>query len=196
MMRNAVLPVLLFLGATAASAADPSGQVAVFGTMSEAEISSGPSSVSDDGNGFGIKGWFAPVGGFFLHAEYQVTALDNADLESLRAGGGYYYALTKELGLYGYGEYIDFGSDFDENGFGVHGGAHYQIMPQLGIDGTLGYLMLDDTDGLEASVEAQFNFTKMLGVFAGFRTYMGSGDGFDLDVTDIRAGGVLTFGNM
>lgn len=197
MTRKAVLATLLFTCATAVSAAGPSGQVAAYGTMSEAELSSGPFSMSDDGNGFGLKGWFSPFDvGVFLNAEYQTTALDNADLESLRAGGGYYHPLAKTTGLFGYAEYVDFGSDFDENGFGLHAGVHHQFAPMFGVEGQLGYLMLDDTDGLEAGVEAQFNFTKMFGVFAGFRTYMGSADDFDLDVTDIRAGGVLTLGEM
>lgn len=194
MTRHAALAVLLLTCATAVSAAGPSGQVAAYGTMSEIEVDPGS---SDDGNGFGIKGWFAPFGnGVFFNAEYQTTALDFIDLESLRAGGGYYHPLGKTTGVFGYAEFIDLGSDVDESGFGVHGGVHHQFMPMFGVQGQLGYLMLDDTDGLEAGVEAQFNFTPMIGAFAGFRTYLGADDFADVTITDVRAGVVLTLGEM
>jgi len=169
----------------------PSGSVAGYLTMSE--IDSGG---SDDGMGFGIRGWASVNGPWFVHGEYQTTDTDDFDitLQSLRLGGG----IVGEMGPGSMwllkGEYIDFGSDLDQAGFGVHGGVLFEASPSVGLFATLGYLTTDDTDGLEFDIGGKFSFSKDWALVVDYRSYMGSVDpSGDIDLTDLRVGAAYSF---
>lgn len=192
MKKLAIVAAAAMLAAPAAFAAGPTGMLAGYFTNSELDV--GP---SDDGTGFGLRGWAMVSGPVFVHAEYQTTELDDSkiDLESVRLGGGYYAEMSKETGLYGKVEWLDLGSDLDQSGFGAHAGIVHHLMPNVHIGASLGYLSTDDTDGLEWSLGGGYGFTKELGVFVDYRSYAGSVDGGgDADITDLRAGVTYMFG--
>ena len=180
--------------APAAFAGDmPKGSVAGYLTMSEVDFGGGG---SDDGMGFGIRGWASVNGPWFVHGEYQTTDTDDFDitLQSLRLGGGYAGEVNSTTMWLVKGEYIDFGSDLDQAGFGVHGGMMLHPSPQLGLYGTVGYLTTDDTDGLELDLGVSFAFTKEFAGVFDYRTYMASVDpSGDIDLTDLRVGVAYMF---
>ena len=194
-MRNfSMLVLVAALAAPAAFAAEmPKGSMAGYLTMSELDIEGFG---KDDGTGFGVRGWASINGPFFLHGEYQTTGLDvggaDGDLESLRLGGGMVGDMGGGTMWIGKAELVDFGSDADEDGFGFHGGMMFHPSPQFGLYGTLGYLMLNDTDGLELNLGASMSFTKELAGVLDYRTYLGEydigGTTGDFTVTDLRLG--------
>lgn len=197
MKRLCIMGLVAMLSAPAAFAGDhPAGSIAGYLTNSSLDIEGFG---DDDGTGFGLRGWASISGPWFVHGEYQTTSLDNfnADLESLRIGGG----LTGELGgnamWLAKAELVDFGSDTDEDGIGIHGGAMLSATPAFGLYGTLGYLSLNDTDGLELNVGAKLSFTKELAGVVDYRTYMGEADfggaSVDFEVTDLRLGLAYSF---
>jgi hypothetical protein len=174
----------------------PAGALAGYVTMSELDIEG---LGNDDGTGFGLRGWASLNGPWFVHGEYQTTSLDDADidLESLRLGGGFAGEIQTGTMWLVKGEYIDLGSDADEDGFGVHGGVMFQASEAFGLFGTLGYLTLNDTDGLELNVGAKVAFTKELAGVLDYRTYMGEydvgGATGDFTVDDLRFGVAYMF---
>lgn len=185
------------LGAVAAPQ-QPMGSVGVYGTRTEGEIGG----FKDDGLGFGIRGWTG-FGVPFVHGEYQTATVgdgaNEVDIESLRIGGGAALPVNDRFLALGKLEYVDLGSDLDEDGFGLHGGGMFMFTPALHFFGSLGYLSLSDTDGLELNAGAALHFNKQFGVFADVRRYMADVDnappGLDeLEVTDLRVGGMLTWG--
>jgi len=155
----------------------------------------------DDGTGFGARGWFG-FGGPFAHFEYQTVTLDDSDIDvnELRLGGGLSGEINRQFEVFGKAEYLDFGSDLELDGFGVHGGVKLAASPQVQIMASVGYLMLsgdaDDATGLEFDLNALFKFTRQFGGFFGYRSWMGSLDdsNTDLDVSDLRVGGVFFLG--
>lgn len=171
----------------------PAGAVAGYLTNTGVDLGGG---VDDDGMGFGIKGWASVNGPWFVHGEYQTTTLDDSDLDiqSLRLGGGFAGDMGDGMMWTAKAEYIDFGSDFDQAGFGVHGGLLFNAGQPLSGFVTLGYLTTDDTDGLEFDVGGKYSFTKEWAGFVDYRSYMGSVDpDGDFEVTDLRIGAAYTF---
>jgi len=176
----------------------PAGAVAGYVTMSEIDVEAFG---KDDGNGFGLKGWASLNGPWFVHGEYQTTSLDDlgGDLESLRLGGGFTGDMGSGMMWMAKAEYVDFGSDADESGFGVHGGLMFGVGQPLSGFATIGYLMLGgddvDVDGIEFDVGAKYSFTKEWAGFADYRAFMGGTDPDvgDFEVTDIRIGAAYSF---
>jgi Outer membrane protein beta-barrel domain len=191
-----LIGIAALLAAPTAFAGDmPKGSIAGYATMSELDFEGVG---KDDGTGFGIRGWATVSEPFFVHGEYQTTKVKLApgsegDLESLRLGGGFVSPMGDSGSMWiGKVELVDFGSDTDEDGFGFHGGAMLRPSPQFGLYGTLGYLMLNDTDGLEFNLGASVSFSKELAAVLDYRAYMGeydvSGVTGDFEVTDLRLG--------
>jgi len=170
----------------------PAGQFAGFVTMTSYETEDIPftTDFDDDGIGFGVRGWGAVSGPIFVHGEYQTTTLDDsdADVNQLRIGGGY----AMDMWLLK-AEYVDFGSDVDQAGFGVHGGLQTKS-DQLGFFGTVGYLTTDDTDGIELNAGVSFDFTPEFAGVLDYRTYIGSIDpDGDVTLSDLRVGVAYNF---
>jgi hypothetical protein len=174
------------LAAPMAFAGDmPRGQIGGHITMTSVEVEGTPFDFDDDGNGFGIRGWGMIQGPFFFHGEYQTVTLDDSDLDvdQFRFGGG--WAQDTWLAKI---EYIDTGSDLDQSGIGVHGGLH-TMSGQMGFFGTVGYLSLDDADGVELNAGVSFAFTPELSGMLDYRTFLGSLDpDGDLTLSDLRIG--------
>lgn len=180
------------LAAPAAFAGDmPAGQFAGYVTMTSLEIEdTGVIDGDDDGTGFGLRGWASVNGPVFVHGEYQTTTLDDSDLKvnQLRLGGG--YAMDMWIVK---AEYVDFGSDLDQAGFGVHAGLH-TMSDQVGFHGTVGYLTTDDTDGVELNAGVSFAFNPQFSGVVDYRTYLGSIDPTgDLTLSDLRVGVAYSF---
>ncbi|MGQ0586471.1 MAG: hypothetical protein ACT4PK_04645 [Gammaproteobacteria bacterium] len=198
MKKLCVVGLAALLAAPMAQAGDmPSG--AVMGYLTRTELDLGGFG-KDDGIGVGVRGWASIQDGFFAHGEYQTTGLDGIDLESLRIGGGYAAALPqvpmKDAMWMAKAEIIDFGADTNEDGIGVHGGAMFELQPQLGLFGSLGYLMLNESDGFELNVGAHYMFMKDLAAVADLRYYMGSidlGAINDFTVMELRVGVAYLF---
>jgi len=192
MKRLCTMALAALLAAPAAFAAEmPAGSIAGYLTMSEIDVGG-----TDDGIGFGIRGWASVNGPWFVHGEYQSTETDDFDitLQSLRLGGGYAGELNPTAMWLVKGEFIDFGSDVDQDGLGIHGGVMFFPSPQFRLFGTLGYITTDDTDGLELDVGAGIAFTKEWAGVIDYRTYMGSVDpSGDIDLTDLRIGVAFSF---
>jgi hypothetical protein len=194
-MKNAYLAGLAALLATPlAFAGDmPKGQFGGHVTLSSAEVEDTPGGFADfddDGTGFGIKGWGMVNENVFLHGEYQTVTTDDfdIDIDQIRLGGG--YASGNWIFK---GEYIDTGSDLDQAGFGVHGGLHTGS-GNVGFFGTVGYLMLDDVDGLELDVGGSFGINRDWSIVADYRIFMGSLDpDGDLTLGDLRIGAAYNF---
>jgi hypothetical protein len=203
--------VVLCVPLVVTAADQPGGMVGVYATNTTVEV---PGFGFDgDGTGFGVRGWFS-FGVPFAHFEYQTVTVEDdssgpgaeVDVDQLRVGGGAGFKASDAVTFMAKAEYIDMG-DVELDGFGVHGGAHFMATPALHFGASLGYLMLSgddvsstDTDGLEINLGAGFMFTKMVGAFLDYRTFMGAfdnaGPGVDdeLTISDIRAGVVLAFG--
>jgi hypothetical protein len=196
MKKLHLMSLAALLAAPVAFAGDmPAGQFAGYATMTAIDVDG---VVDDDGTGFGLRGWGAVNDAFFVHGEYQTTSIGSGDLESLRLGGGLSGPMGGGNAMWLVkGEYVDFGSDADEDGFGAHGGVMFQASPQFGVYGTLGYLSLTDSDGLEFDVGAQVNFTREFAGVIDYRAYMGeydvSGIKGDYEVTDLRIGVAYNF---
>ena len=192
MKSLSMLVLAAALAAPAAFAAEmPKGSIAGYITMTEVDAGG-----SDDGMGFGVRGWGSVNGPFFIHGEYQTTTLDDTDIDvsQLRLGGGLVGQLGPNSMWIGKGEYITTGSDLDQSGFGIHGGVMLTATPQLHFMGTLGYLVTDDTDGLEFNVGGSFAFTREFSAVVDYRSYMGSVDPTgDFDLTDMRFGVAYMF---
>lgn len=175
----------------AAFAAPPAGQVAFY--LSNTTLDVG---VDDDGTGFGVRGWGMVNPNVFIHGEYQTVELDDfgIDVNSLRLGGGYAAEMSPGTMWMVKGEYVDFGSDLDQSGFGVHGGVVLGVGNPFSFFGSLGYLTTDDTDGLELNIGAHLAFNKQWGGVIDYRTYMGEADGGgDVDLSDLRIGVTYSF---
>jgi hypothetical protein len=177
MKKIYMLGMAALLATPMAFAAGETGMVAGHVTMLDADY--------DDGMGFGVRGKFSlGEGGGFLHGEYSMISLDDADqdVNELRLGGGLTGKLQGNANWIGKLEYIDLGSDIDADGFGVHGGASFEAAPGFDLFGTLGFLKFDDDDGLEFNVGAKYKFAPEFAGIVDYRTF--SGD--IVDVTEIR----------
>lgn len=190
-LRTMALTAMLSVAPLAFAGDMPAGQFGGYLTMTDADF--------DDGTGFGIKGWASVNGPWFVHGEYQTVGFKtpggaDVDLNELRFGGGLVGDLQQGVQWLAKAEYIDFGSDFDQSGFGVHGGVLFEAGPALGLFGTIGFLTTDDTDGLELNFGGQYRFSREWSGFVDYRAYSGDVDGGgSFDLTDIRFGAMYNF---
>lgn len=191
MKKLSMIGLAAMLAAPAAFAGDmPKGAIAGY----LANVDTGGA----DGIGPGVRGWVTVADPWFVHGELQAVTVKQgpfeADLLELRVGGGLTGRLSPTAMWLAKAEYIDLGGDFDEAGFGFHGGAMLHATPQLVFFGTLGYLMTDNTDGLELNIGGSFAFATHWAGVLDYRTYMGEADnGGDFDVDELRVGAAFTF---
>jgi hypothetical protein len=179
-----------FAAPAAFAASMPAGGIAGYLVSEELEEA--------DGTGFGIKGWASLNGPWFVHGEYQAVTVENGpfelDVNQLRFGAGFAGDMGNGMMWMGKVEYIDFGSDTDQAGFGAHGGLMFNVGQPLSGFVSLGYLTTDDTDGLEFDVGGKYSFTKDWAGFVDYRSYMGSVDpDGDFELTDLRIGAAYSF---
>lgn len=150
----------------------------------------------DDGDGYGVKGRAQFADQLFFSGEYQQNEYDDSDLEftQLRAGVGFMAPINADASWLARAEFINAeleapgaGSD-DESGFGVHVGAEAALTPRFIVDGSIGYLSIDDTDGPEFRFGGRFLVGPQFSIFADYRlTQLEDGDA-ETDFDDIRVG--------
>lgn len=193
-MNKLLLGSLLASLPMASMASDPFQHVDAYLVSTNLEIGG----VDDDGDGFGISGSFRVGEQAFIDAEYQSTETDDFEIEidQLRLGLGFHsMESTAGLTFYGQGEYLQFDANGDdEDGFGLHGGILIAATEQLRFKGELGYLTLDDVDGLEYTLGASFDITPNIGLFADYRlTGLEDDNNNELDLTDVKLGVSMLF---
>lgn len=150
----------------------------------------------DDGDGFGIKGNFAVADSFFLAGEYQAVGYDDSDLDldQFRGGIGVNSDPAAPAVWYGLAEFLNFelddGTDSEsESGFGIHIGGRFAINEIFSLNGRIGYVDVDDADGLEWLIGGDIAFTEQLGAFADYRvTSLEDDTDLESDFDDLRVG--------
>lgn len=150
----------------------------------------------DDGDGFGVKGTFAFADQLFFNGEYQTVGYDDsdADLDQIRAGVGINTSASEQIVFYGLAEFISFDFDNeDDSGFGVHGGAIFNLNQAIALNARLGYVDLGDSDGLEWLAGGSFKFTPQVAAFIDYRVTNQEDSGVELDVDDLRIGARFIF---
>ena len=198
-MNKLLLGSLLASLPMASMASDPFQHVDAYYVSTDFETAGG----EDDGSGFGLSGAFRVGDQAVIDAEYQSAETDDFDIEidQLRLGLGLHSVeSTSGMTFYGQVEYLQFelaapgvGSD-DEDGFGLHGGVLIAATEQLRFKGELGYLTLDDVDGLEYTFGATFDITPQFGLFADYRlSALEDDDNDETDLTDVKLGVSMLF---
>jgi len=180
----------------AAPALAATGNNYVDGYFYLSDIDVGPA--DDDGVGVGVKGGFQVADQVYLTGEYQTVEYDdfNVDLDQLRLGAGFGPGMgTKGQGIYGRAEYVKFDIDSeDDSGIGGHVGYALPLSDQFRLNGEVGYLLLDDSDGPELLIGGTYRVAQNFGIFADYRASFLDGDhGGDLDVSDLRIGARFYF---
>jgi hypothetical protein len=174
-------------------AAAPAGQITAY--LVNPVVDSGIAR-GNSGTGLGVRGSGMLTQNWSLHGEYESTEMEETGviLESLRVGTGFVGAMGGETMWLVKGEYVDFGSDLEQSGFGVHGGIVLQSESALSYFGTLGYLRTGDTEGPELGVGAHYAFSPRWGAVFDYRNYLGSADpSGDFEVSEFRLGGTFSF---
>lgn len=169
------------------------------------ETGLGTVTAKDEGDGYGVKTRIGLGQLFFLSGEYQANDYspeedDNEELERdlnmYRLGGGLFIPNSP---FFVEGEYIglDIGGDDDtgvtededRNGYGVHAGATAMVGERLTFIAKVGYVDVDDTDGVEYLVGGAFNFTPHFGAFVDYRASDLKGkNSQELELNDVRTG--------
>lgn len=205
MKRSLLAASALALVATSAQAGDFDYLDVYFVPSADVEFSDSDGSVSDDGDGFGIKGKAHIADTVTLHGEYQATTVDDfsgstvdVDVDQLRFGFGVHsQANDSNVRFYGEVEYVDLEVEFasggfnvagDADGFGLRVGALFLGEGPFSGYGSIGYLDVDDTDGLEFLVGLAAEFSEGLGGFIDYRSNSFEADDGEIELSDIRLG--------
>lgn len=151
-----------------------------------------------DGDGFGIKGRAHVAETVTVHGEFQSITLDDsdADIDQLRFGVGAHSSADTGARFFGDAELVSIDLDGeDQSGFGLHGGLSFSGQGPVSAFARLGYLSLDDVDGLEYSLGADVAFSPTVGGFVDYRSVMLEDDSDnEFDFTDLRVGVRFHFG--
>lgn len=151
-----------------------------------------------DGDGYGIKGLLRITDHVAFDGEYQKGNYDgDADRDSYRVGGGYYWRYFGVAADY-INESVDDGvSSADADGVGIYLRTSWLAVKGLAFTGGVGYVRLDrggdSFDGLEYNVGLDVRLNDYLGLFADYRSTDLSHSGLDLRLSDARAGLRLVF---
>lgn len=189
------LAAAAFLLASGPAAADPQGYLDVFYVPSAKveERNPGFGLRTDDGEGFGVKGWSPMSRNMVFTGEYQSVSYDRGtpDNTQYRIGAGF-------IGDRGGGmlvEYISAQDYIEADGIGVHlrmGGPNLYAQ--------VGYVSLNDnfeeSHGLELASGLSFTNHRGTGIFVDIRhtQLKGQETKVEIETTDVRAGVRIGFG--
>ena len=195
MSKKALLAGLVGVAMTTPVAAGELGMIDGYLVNSEIDIDGGG---SDDGDGFGVKGAFNIAERTLLTGEFQSAELDDSeiDLDQLRFGVAQVFPGQTGASFFGRGEYVSIEADGDdESGFGVHGGLWLGGQGPLSGYGSIGFLSLDDSDGIEFALGGAFALSPVFSLFIDYRSAGLEDDdsGIEFDVNDLRIGGRYHF---
>jgi len=185
-MRLSKLFAVCVLGFSANAFATSFDSLDLFYVTGETEVSpAGAASTSEDGNGYGVKFRGSVGEEFFFSGEYQSIEGEDTDGDytEWRGGFGVPFLQVNALTAYGLVEYVN--AEFENlgletDGIAGHVGALYSPTPWLSLYGQLGYMGLQDADGIEYLVGGAVQLKPWVGVFAEYRVN-------DLDVSDADA---------
>ncbi len=155
----------------------------------------------DDGDGFGVKGALALSQDFYLTGEYQSAEFDDTEFEfdQFRAGGAIGPGAGDADGFFGAVEYVnidfdDTSPDGEQSGIAGHIGLAIKPAPAIKLYAKGGYVKLDDLDGPEFLVGANFDFAPNLGVFLDYRITQFEDEVEDeITLDDFRVGVLFRF---
>lgn len=190
---------------------------------SEIDAEVGDASGDVEGDGYGLKGALSFGERFFLAGEYQETEYDDlcceiddsgalvvdsdgnavrvdAELTQYRAGLGLRSDSFGSTIAFALAQYVRFESDVSDNsgdldGYGVHAGLRGEN-GRLGVTVQIGYLDLDEADGPEYQIEADYRLFDAIGLFANYRITDLDNDDFDIEerTADFRVGATIYLG--
>lgn len=151
---------------------------------------------SDDGDGFGISGVYAFNKIGHISAAYQQVDIENLESSEFRIGGGAGYQVNSVFFPYGRTEFarIDLENQLtnntaDDSGVIFSAGVVLSLTERFQLDGRVGLVALDDTDGGEIELGATARVTDNFGVFASYRgLYLEDDFNNEIDFDDVRAG--------
>ena len=187
------------------------GSVDVFYMDQDLDIS-GPASLKDDGDGFGMRGAAELGHGLSLTGLYQKSDLDDAtilglkDIEETRVGLSYDHRLdgfTVGGGLDAVSVDLDFQGAVPVSvalsGYSANVHASVSPIENLSLYAHVGYTDLNKADGMEYGVGASYAVTPEVSGFVEYRTARLDGDlnlgagKIDLDLDTLRVGARYTF---
>ncbi|MEQ1440397.1 outer membrane beta-barrel protein [Fontimonas sp. SYSU GA230001] len=155
----------------------------------------------ENGDGYGVKGVFTVAEGVFLAGEYQKSTYDDTDneLEWIRGGIGFAFASDPMMSWFGLAEAIRLNADNasgsdSESGYGLHVGARFDFSRVFSLGARVGYVDLDESNGVEWLVDAAFALSPGLSLFADYRLSSLEDDANnEIDLDDLRLGLRLLF---
>lgn len=181
MLKNPLLITAVLMTTPFAALADAPNQSYTFleggyandDVEGSADVGGTPLSFDGDGDGFFIGGSFNLLPNFFVFGRYKETDLDfdvrlggasasgDADLERITAGVGAALPLNQVLDLTGNIAYEDFeidgeGTSASDDGISGDVGLRWALLPQLELNGSIGYI--DVGDAFEDDGDAEFTF--------------------------------------
>lgn len=158
-------------------------------------------SFEEDGDGYGVKGMFAIADSIFLSGEYQTSNYDSSDndFEWIRGGIGFAFVAEAPMTWFGMAEAIRIeadnsaGNDSD-SGYGLHVGGRFDFSQAFSLGARVGYIDIDEVDGVEWLVDAGLAVTPVFGLFADYRlTSLEDQDNDEIVFDDLRMGVRLLF---
>lgn len=197
MKRNLIVAVAACAFAAPAFAQGARGNNFIdgYGVLSEIDTRFG----DDDGKGAGVKGALQVHEKVFLAGEFQTVDYDGGDVDQIRLGAAFGPgAGSRNEGIYGRAQYVDFDFDGggDQDGLGGHVGYALPLSKEFRLHGEAGYLLLDDLDGPELLIGGTFQIAQNIALFGDIRGSFLEFDGpgnTDIDVTDLRLGARFLF---
>jgi len=132
--------------------------------------------VSEDADGFLLRGSFELTDSFFLFAGYADLSLDagpfDVDEKDYSVGAGYAWSFNDKMDLYGKLAWVRaegdaLGFSVDEDGFSVGVGLRAFVLDPLELEGAVTYVDLGDLgDSTSVGVAVRYYFTRNFAVGA------------------------------
>lgn len=184
---KSLMGLCLLLAAPAAFAqGGVTGAAGAFLFHERAEIDTPGGDASDSSMGVGLRGHLMFTENLFGAVEFQ-----DAELSSFRLAGGALLPANEDTDWILAAGLVD--KDIDD-GVGLFGGLRYRADPQLELKGVLGYLLLDEFDGLELTLGASYRIDGDWSAFSDLRLFQGNGDGrVDFSTSEFHIGAAYNF---
>ena len=126
--------------------------------------------VSDNADGFALRGSFELTDSVFMFAGYGEQSIRNIDLETYNVGAGYAWSIAPNMDLYGKISYVKaeasgFGLSGDDDGYGVGVGIRSFVTDQFELEGAINYVDLSDSgDDTSFGIAARWYFMPQFAV--------------------------------
>lgn len=101
---------------------------------------------SFDGDGLQLGGSYNVSGNWLVVGSIQLLDFDGADLDILKAGGGYVWPIDERFDLFATGSLVRFDAGNDENGFEITGGIRSKFNENFEGRASINYSDVVDAD--------------------------------------------------